>query len=966
MKNTTWVLMVWFFPAIIFAQGASGQTMAAPGGAVQVGSQAHRAQSAPPAAPAQQNKVREAYGKLPLSFEQNRGQADASVKFLSRGSGYTLFLTEDGAVFAVRGSASAEDGDATTNSATKVQGEKAAGARLLPVSSAAATDGFKNRPTAHADTAVLRLKLRGANASAKVTGEDDLPGKSNYFIGNDPKKWQSNVPTYGKVIYEGVYPGIDLAYYGNQRQLEYDFIIAAGADARRIQFEVAGARSVRRDSAGDLVLKLREGEMRWHKPVAYQEDGDKRKEIAANYVVKGNQVTFEIGAYDRGKRLFIDPQLVYSTYLGGGDDDRAFGIALDSDGNIYVAGYTASSNFPTVNAVQPALGGLNDAFITKIDPVASALIYSTYLGGTFDDGALGLAVDSSGNAYLTGFTTSNNFPLANPLQSTNAGGQDAFLVKLDPLGSTLIYSTYLGGNDTDTGESVVADSLGNAFVSGYTYSTNFPTKNPLQAANAGSADVFLAKVDPTGSSLFYSTYLGGSGTDLGYGVAVDATGKAYVTGSTMSTDFPVNNALQSVAGGNGDAFISAISPLGSTLVYSTYLGGKNFDDGNSITVDAVSNVYVTGATASTDFPVAMPLQSTNSGGTHDAYVSEINPAGSSLVFSTYLGGTGDDVGLGIALDTSANIYVTGDTSSSNFPIFGAVQPTLGGGLDAFATVLTSSGASFMYSSFLGGRTDDVGRGIAVDSSGSAYVAGYTQSHNFPLVNALQTKYAGGSHDVFVSQFPKPQADVTLAPTALNFGNTTVGQISGPLSVTLTNSGSLLLSISSLDITGVDAAYFSETNTCGNSVPVGGSCTISITFSPQTRGYRSATLSISDNAPDSPQSVSLNGRGVVPLATLTSSALAFSTQLVFTASQPQSVTLTNTGLGTLFISSLTITGQYSESNNCGTSLSAGASCSITVTFKPITRGTLSGAVTITDVLLTVRRRSASPEQVRSSN
>jgi Beta-propeller repeat/Abnormal spindle-like microcephaly-assoc'd, ASPM-SPD-2-Hydin len=363
--------------------------------------------------PKTQSKILEEYGKLPLSFEENRGQTDARVKFLSRGSGYTLFLPGDEAVFSLRGS--------------KANGEASPAGRQLKPTESPTTNG------------VLRMKLVRANPAAKVIGEEELAGNSNYFIGNDPKKWRTNVPEYSKVKYEGIYSGIDLVYYGNQRQLEYDFVVAPGADPHRIQFDVRGAKKINRDEHGDLVLQTSASEVRWVKPVVYQERNGTRQEIAAHYVIKDkNRVGFEVADYDLRRPLFIDP-LVYSTYLGGSGADLGYGIAVDSSGNAYVTGTTSSTNFPTMNPLQPANGGGQDVFVSELNPTGSALVYSTYLGGSGGDLGYGIAVDSSGNAYVTGTTSSTNFPTMNPLQpAKNGRGQDAFVTKIAQPSPTLM------------------------------------------------------------------------------------------------------------------------------------------------------------------------------------------------------------------------------------------------------------------------------------------------------------------------------------------------------------------------------------------------------------------------------------------------------------------------------------------------------------------------------------------------
>lgn len=700
------------------------------------------ASSASSADPEAQRRILDSYGKLPLSFEANQGQTDGRVKFLSRTSGYSLFLTGDEAVLALSGK--------------KADAPKAiadAGHTPKPGVAAAKAGG------------VLRMKLRHANAAAKVTGVDELGGTSNYFVGNDPSKWRTSVPTYAKVKYEGIYSGVDLVYYGNQRQLEYDFIVAPGADPHRIGFDVGGAKRIRKDVHGDLVLKVGEAEIRWHRPVVYQEKAGARKFVAAHYFITDrNRVGFELGKYDASRALYIDP-LIYSTYLGGTGIDSAIGITVDSAGNAYVVGQTTSTDFPTKSPLQAASGGTWDAFVAKINAAGSALVYSTYLGGSGGDYGAGIAIDSAGNAYVTGETTSTDFPTMNPLQPALAGFQDAFVAKINPSGSALVYSTYLGGSDGtegvgDQGYGIAADSAGNAYVTGVTGSSDFPTKNPLQPTLEAISNAFVTKINASGSALVYSTYMGGLGGDVGYGITVDSAGNAYVTGITGAY-FPTMNPLQPNYGGNGDAFVSKLNPTGSALVYSTYLGGSGSEVGTGIAVDSAGDAYVTGYTGSTDFPTESPLQPAN-GGSLDAFVAKINGAGSALIYSTYLGGSGDDTGYGIAVDGSGNACVTGSTNSLNFPTVTPLQKSKSKLNDAFVSKLDPTGSALVNSTYLGGNSLDGGSGIAVDSAGNAYVAGATYSTNFSTTpGAFQTVCSGNcvNGDAFVSKI-----DVRPVPT----------------------------------------------------------------------------------------------------------------------------------------------------------------------------------------------------------
>jgi hypothetical protein len=733
--------------------------------------------------PKAQAMILDSYGKLPLRFEANHGQVDGQVKFLSRTSAYSLFLTADEAVLALRGSA-----------AKKAAPKGASGFGGAAVSLKRYPDTNPNLMNPNPATpqsmtgGVLRMKLRHANPAAKVTGTDELAGTSNYFIGNDPTKWRTNVPTFAKVKYEGIYSGIDLVYYGNQRQLEYDFIVAAGADPGLIAFDVRGAKRIRRDAHGDLVLRMEtsEDEIRWHAPVVYQEKDGVRQLVAARYAITdGNRVRFELARYDRSRSLYIDP-LIYSTYLGGSKGDFGTSIAVDSAGNAYVTGATASTDFPTMNPLQPANDGAlyntQDVFVAKINPAGSALMYSTYLGGDEDDTGFGITVDSGGNAYITGYTFSFDFPTTPGAFQTVCNGPcyqeaDAFVTKINPEGSALVYSTYLGGVGHDIGYHIAVDSVGDAYVVGFTLSTDFPTRNPLQPANGGGYDVFVSKINPAGSALVYSTYLGGSGDDGGYGIAVDSADNAYLTGSTLSTDFPTKNPLQAAYGGISDAFVAKINAAGSALVYSTYLGGAAADSGNGIALDGAGNAYVTGLTESTNFPSTPgAFQTTCGGGDQacrygDAFVTKINAAGSALVYSTFLGGNSEDDGRSIALDSAGNAYVTGDTSSGNFPIRGDLQKG-NRRRDAFVSKLNPTGSALVYSIFLGGSSDDYGVGIAVDSADNAYVTGWSYSTDFPITTgAFQTVCNGGSNclygDAIVAKIFIPAVTTTTLSSSLN-------------------------------------------------------------------------------------------------------------------------------------------------------------------------------------------------------
>jgi hypothetical protein len=725
--------------------------------------------ASPQTSAVKQQNMGDTYGRLPLSFEANQGQTDSRVKFLSRGSGYSLFLTQEEAVLAL----------------------KKQGKRVSPGAKPASVHLAK-RSTESQSKAVLRMRLVGANASAALTGVDELPGKSNYFIGNDPGKWRTNVSTYARVKYAKVYPGVDLIYYGNQRQLEFDLVVQPGGDPNAVRLDFRTAvngkqTALRINEKGDLVV----GEVIFHKPVVYQPTTKDETRatpegaIDGKFVLTGaQQVGFQIATYDRSKPLVIDPTLAYSTYLGGNDDDYGVAIAVDASGDAYVTGTTASTNFPiTAGAFQPTLRGScnfactspgGDVFVSKLNAAGSALIYSTYLGGTNDDLGAGIAIDAKGNAYVTGQTRSFNFPVTPGAFQPNLSGSidNAFVTKLNATGSALLYSTFLGGSVAARASGIAVDASGNAYVTGTTgfcsgtCIANFPTTpGALQTTyGGGDNDLFVTKLNATGSALVYSTYLGGKDDEFSAGIAVDGSGNAFVGGSTRSSNFPVTpGAFKTTFGGMFDeeVFATKLNAAGSALLYSTYLGSAF---GGSIAIDASGNAYLTGYTQLSNFPITPgAFNSTFSGS--DVFVSKLNAAGSGLVYSTFLGQGGGVLTGAIAVDKSGDANVTGTTTATNFPTtLGAFQTTYGGdgsgafgSGDAFFSKLNASGSALLYSTFLGGSDNDHGIGIAVDASGNAYVTGSTFSSNFPTTPGAFQRTFGGQQgfqvgDAFVSKF----------------------------------------------------------------------------------------------------------------------------------------------------------------------------------------------------------------------
>ena len=733
--------------------------------------------------------IADLYGKLPLIFERNDGQTDPRAKFISRGEGYTLFLTPTEAVLALRRPGK---GPGANFSLSPRAGAKDPGSEI-PRAGRAPNDRERDDESGKVETSILRVKMVGASPSAEIQGVDQLAGKSNYFVGNDSKKWRAKVPTYSKVRYRNVYPGIDLVYYGaSQRQLEYDFILAPGANPKAIGLRFEGAEKLALNSKGDLVVKLAGGgEVLHHAPEIYQERGGKREQVDGKCVLRGkNTIGFELAAYDSSRAVYIDPGLTYSIFLGGDLPVWGSGIALDSSGNAYVTGLAESTDFPTtLGAFQTTshacCGG---AFVTKLAADGSGVVYSTYLSGSFFDLAFGVAVDSSGFAYVTGYTYSDDFPTTpGAFHATSSRGYfswgdyfvtNGFVTKLNADGSGLVYSTYLSGSTGNVATGIAVDYKGNAYVTGIAFSDDFPTtpgafQTSKHAPAYPGANAYAMKLNTDGSGLVYSTYLGGRGGlgfvnnqnfgnpfyncgcfgEVGIGIAVDSVGNAYVSGWTSSFDFPTTlGAFQTVnhaaASGGNNGFVTKLTADGTGLVYSTYLGGSLGGSGGiyvqgdaafRIAVDSSGSAFVTGQASSSDFPTTPgAFQTANdaaANGGDNAFVTKLTPDGTALVYSTYLGGSGGssfgEFSVGIAINSFGDAYVTGYTVSTDFPTTPDALQTInngGGNPNAFVTELNSDGTALLYSTYLGfgsASVGDWGFGIATDLTGNAYVTGWT-------------------------------------------------------------------------------------------------------------------------------------------------------------------------------------------------------------------------------------------------
>jgi hypothetical protein len=636
----------------------------------------------------------------------------------------------------------------------------------------------------------MSMRFVDASPAARMAGLEAVPGTMNYILGKDPARWRTGSLSFGRVAIEGLYPGIDLVYYGNQRRLEYDFAVAPGADPGDIIIEFAGADQVSIERGGELVITIGSEKITQPRPILYQWKMGLRQQVKGEYRQAGpGRIGFSVGDYDRSTSLIIDPVLSYSSLFGGNLGDLALSVKVDTEGSIYVAGETLSTEFPLpLNGFDTTFAGgkINgDAFIAKFNPTGTALVYFTYLGGSGNEGALDLAVDSAGHAHVCGFTDSSDFPTtANAFSTVIKGSptpgngiyhQDAFMAELDATGQALVYSTYYGGTNTERADAIALDPAGATYITGLTYSRDFPLLNAITNQNTlhGPYDAFVAKFGPGGAPLVYSTFLGGTNADEGQGIAADANGFAYVTGFTSSTNFPVTpGAFRTNLNGYPrltplfDAFVTRIDPSGSSLAYSTLLGGTNSDAGFRVAVDNGGNALVTGSTLSLDFPntatnLGFSVGFTNPAAANsDSFISKLSPKGA-LAWSVRYGGTFHDVGWDIALDPTGNPYVVGTASSTNFPTFNdagfsiPAKATLGNE-SIFVTALKQDASAALYSIVMGGSNNDRGYGIAVDPAGNAYVVGKVTSTNFVLVSELQGSRLG-TNDTFL-------AKIALEPT----------------------------------------------------------------------------------------------------------------------------------------------------------------------------------------------------------
>jgi hypothetical protein len=823
--------------------------------------------------------------RLPLSFEQNRGQMDPQVKFLAEGPGYELFLTTDGLTLSA------------------------------PHSGSSMSTKREERPRD-----VVNLSFVGINHESTVSGGDKLPGRINYLIG-DPRQWHTDVPIYRRVSYDRLYSGVNVTYYGKEGQLENDFVVAPHHNPNGISCDVTGSGIPRLSSGGDLFIEMPSGSsFEIRKPKAYQVVDGVQKAVEAHYSLTGNRVRFAVAAFDSSQNLIIDPVVLYSTYLGGmtvPGDGGAFAnaVAVDSSGNLYVAGLNANQTFPvTPGSVQESKSG---GFVSKIDPTGTTLIYSAIVEPSISS----IAVDSKGDVYAAGSATAG-FPTTagavqpTPLNTTSLS-QTPLIFELNSAGNGFIYATYLGGSSGgDVAFSVAVDSDGDAYVTGETESNDFPTMDPLQPVfGGGVTDGFVSKINPTGTGLIYSTYLGGSDEDDLRSIAVDGSGNAYVTGRTFSTNFPTANAFQpnnDATSGGPNAVVAELNPAGSSLVYSTYLGGTGGSSAFSIAADSAGNASIVGSADSCDFPLKNALQSSCTD--NSAFVAKFGPTGA-LDFSTFFGGASQPGGApdSVAQDGSGNIYLSGITNTSDLTLVNAVQSSG----PYFVSKIDPSGSTLMFSTYFGSATPALGNNavVSVDGTGNIYLAGGT-TQGLPVINALDPVFLGGETElaepipaVFIAKIAPTNAPAAgFAPAEINFGNQPVGTMSSPQTVTITNLGSVALGITNISASG----DFQQTNNCGTGISAGGgSCAVMVTFAPTVAGSRTGSIIVTDNAAGSPQAVMLTGSGGIPAASVSPTSLAFSNVSVGSSSAPQTVNLTNAGAADLAINLVSITGDFSR-------------------------------------------------------
>jgi len=718
-------------------------------------------------------KIDRDFGKMPLYFIPNQGQMDAQVAYYLQGKDKTIYFTSEGLTYVLRERSAGEE----------IAGKTASVKERLLINPAERELQSRRDQGRYA----VKLDFVGANADVRPSGEEKTGAVISYFKGK-PEEWKAGLPTFSRIVYKNLWPGIDVAYYGTVDKMKYEFVVHPGSDPSLIRLAYRGASAVEVNGEGRLEVRTPAGGFADDRPVGYQEINGDRVDVAMRYLLEERSVIkpglsaeeavtksyvygFQVGAYDRTKPLVLDPAvLVYCGYIGGDGWDNSDGIAVDGSGNAYVTGETSSTEttFPLVGGPDLSHNGSYDAYVAKVNASGAALVYCGYIGGSGDDRGQGIAVDGSGNAYVTGSTNSTqaSFPVVGGPDLSHNSNSDAFVAKVNASGTALVYCGYIGGSGDDYGYAIAVDGSGNAYVTGDAYSTEatFPVIGGPDLTHNGGYDAFVAKVNASGAALVYCGYIGGSNDDYGYGIAVDGAGNAYVTGDACSTEatFPVIGGPDLTHNGIYDAFVAKVNASGTALVYCGYIGGSSYDYGYGIAVDGSGNAYVTGETSSTEttFPLVGGPDLTHNG-SYDAYVAKVNASGAALVYCGYIGGSSYDYGYGIAVDGSGNAYVTGSTYSTEatFPVIGGPDLTQNGYYDAYIAKVNASGMALVYCGCIGGSDDEEGTGIAVDGAGNAYVTGrtYSTEATFPVIGGPDLTSNSGA-DTFVAKISSIQKD----------------------------------------------------------------------------------------------------------------------------------------------------------------------------------------------------------------
>ena len=655
-------------------------------------------------------------GSAPLYFITNAGQTDAKALFYAPTPGYTLWLTREGLIF----------------------------------------DRVEKDQRGEPSRSVTELVFKDANKDFEVRASDPSDYRVSYFFGSDESEWKTDIPTSKAVLYKNLYDGIDLKVYGAGDQIEYDWIVGPGARPEQIRFAYTGGQKTGLARDGNLAVETSAGRILHRRPRAHQVIAGRRVDVEAAFRETGkDEYGFRVGTFDSRHELTIDPLvLAYATYLGGHEKDRSFNMTVDPTGAVYLCGSTLSRDFPPVSQTLPR----EDIFVTKMSPDGKSLVYTAFFPSVAlpEFMTMGIYVDAKGFVYLSGGTKSSKFPIKNAFQSKFGGGEaDGFILKLARSGKSLVYSSYIGGTGDECCTALRVDANGAAYLGGYTDSPNFPTKKAFQKKFGGRFDAFVAKVVPQGSSLVYSSFLGPSGTEACAALAVDAEGAVTIAGITDSRNFPIKAAFQKAyGGGDWDGFVTRLSPAGDSLVNSSYLGGLSEDWPCDMTIDASGAVYVVGFTTGS-FPLKKAFQKTRAGG-YDAFVTKIEPNRKAILYSSYLGGGGRDMALGITVDKTGAAYIVGETTSRNFPIKTPYQADLHGSQDGFLSVVDPTGLKILYSTYVGGIYREYAYGIALDAGGAVYLCGETNSPDFPVLGPYQ-KALKGDYDAFVVKFSQGAA-----------------------------------------------------------------------------------------------------------------------------------------------------------------------------------------------------------------